>query len=222
MSRLPQSDVYGFNTRPEMGAFIPQSASSVLEVGCASGGFALTIRGRVAPGCRIFGIDAVRSHVEAARNLGEFERVDYGYFPEDLSDQSRKYDVIVFNDVIEHVVDPWELLRSTKSFLAPGGVVVASIPNVQFLPNLVGLLRGRWDYVDEGILDRTHVRFFTRSSVLSLFADAGLEVTSIQGINSIAGKVKKYRFLTLFRPVLGGTFWQQYAVVGKASSPRGD
>ncbi|MEH6820656.1 MAG: class I SAM-dependent methyltransferase [Dietzia psychralcaliphila] len=213
MSDLPQSDVYGFNRRPEMGKFIPGGASSILEVGCASGGFALTIRDELGSDCKVFGIDAVEHQVESARALGAFDHVDHGYFPGGLSSQSRRYDVIVFNDVLEHVVDPWELLRSAREYLSPGGQIVASIPNVQFLPNVVGLLRGRWEYVNEGILDRTHVRFFTRSSMVALFEEAGFGVQSIEGINSIAGMVRKFRFLYGFRPLLGDSFWQQFAVV---------
>ena len=75
-------------------------------------------------------------------------------------------------------------MRSLRPLLKEGGYLVASIPNVRYFFNVVDLaVYGRWDYTDEGILDRTHLRFFTRSSMARLLAESGYQVETIVGIN---------------------------------------
>jgi len=99
--------------------------------------------------------------------------------------------------------------------LRPGGALVASLPNVRYFFNVVGLaVHGRWDYVDEGILDRTHLRFFTRSSLPGLFRDAGFTVERIQGINPTGSlKFKLVDALTLGR--WADMRWLQFACVAR-------
>ena len=93
---------------------------------------------------------------------------------------SDKFDCIVFNDVLEHMSDPWSALEIAGDVLNNCGRVVASIPNVRHYTVLVPLLiKGRWTYHDVGILDRTHLRFFTRSTVRELFETTGWAVESI-------------------------------------------
>ena len=70
--------------------------------------------------------------------------------------------MVFFNDVLEHVLDPWTLLQQVHDVLAPDGTVVAAIPSIQYAPVVRDLLRGRWDYRDTGTLDRTHVRFLPK------------------------------------------------------------
>ena len=85
-----------------------------------------------------------------------------------------RFDVIVFGDVLEHLRDPLVVLRKAKALLADRGSVVASIPNIAHGSVRLALLAGRFDYQELGLLDSTHVRFFTRSSVEDLFREAGL------------------------------------------------
>jgi 2-polyprenyl-3-methyl-5-hydroxy-6-metoxy-1,4-benzoquinol methylase len=92
---------------------------------------------------------------------------------------------VVFNDVLEHIVDPWASLRLARRHVAPGGVVVASIPNLLHQHNLQHLLLERdFKYEDNGIRDRTHLRFFTRRSMLRMFEESGWRVARIAGINA--------------------------------------
>ena len=94
------------------------------------------------------------------------------------------FDCITFNDVLEHMVDPWSMLRTIQAKLSPNGVIVASIPNLRHFPVLKSLmLDGEFRYVDEGILDRTHLRFFTQKSMKRMFGDCGLSVMRIEGLN---------------------------------------
>ena len=89
------------------------------------------------------------------------------------------YHCAVFGDVLEHLADPWEVLRRTELALAPGGMVLASIPNVVYYKNRKQVLLGRFDYTDYGILDNTHLRFFTKKSILEMFESCGYEVNSL-------------------------------------------
>ena len=89
------------------------------------------------------------------------------------------FDAIVYGDVLEHLSDPGATLRALDSTLAPGGTVIVSVPNVAHLWMRLSLLAGRFDYADRGILDRTHLRFFTRRTLLELLQGAGLRVIEL-------------------------------------------
>jgi 2-polyprenyl-3-methyl-5-hydroxy-6-metoxy-1,4-benzoquinol methylase len=110
-----------------------------------------------------------------------------------------RFDVVVLNDILEHVVEPEALLSGLRPLLAPQGRVVASIPNVRHFATVADLvLRGRWEYTDEGTLDRTHLRFFTRASLAGLFGAAGFTLETVQGINVTGSlKFKLFNALTL-------------------------
>jgi 2-polyprenyl-3-methyl-5-hydroxy-6-metoxy-1,4-benzoquinol methylase len=187
--------------------FVPRDATTLLDVGCSRGLFGATLlsSGR---SVRLFGIEPDPDTAEEA--AGHYEEVACGFFPDDLPD-GRTYDCIAFNDVLEHVVDPWTMLDRAKEYLAPGGRIGASIPNVRHYIVVRNLaLRGRWDYADWGVLDRTHLRFFTRSSIEDLFASAGLEIETLEGINPIT--VRRAAFLVgPFRDMR----YTQFAVVAR-------
>jgi hypothetical protein len=96
-------------------------------------------------------------------------------------------DCVIFADVLEHLVDPWTVLATWSTRLAARGTLVASIPNVLHRSVVRGMLHGRWDYTDEGILDRTHLRFFTRETALELIESAGFRVQSATRLLDLAG-----------------------------------
>ena len=164
-------------------AFVPASARTILDVGCGQGGFGSALRRRD-PTVELWGIEPdpeVASH--AARH---YDRLLVGTFPEALAGVPRSFDCVVFNDVLEHTADPWAMLRATVPLLTPGGAVVASIPNVRTISVVLDLvLRGNWTYRDLGVLDRTHLRFFTSRSIPALFAETGFVVDTIEGINPV-------------------------------------
>jgi 2-polyprenyl-3-methyl-5-hydroxy-6-metoxy-1,4-benzoquinol methylase len=89
------------------------------------------------------------------------------------------FDAIVYGDVLEHLSDPGAVLRTLDQTLAPGGTVIVSVPNVAHLWVRLSLLAGRFDYADRGILDRTHLRFFTRRTLRELLRAAGLTVVEL-------------------------------------------
>ena len=150
----------------------------VLEMGPATGYITKAMSER---GCRVTGLEI---DPKAAEVAGEFaERMIVGDIEAmDLAGEfgDERFDVVMYGDVLEHLVDPERALIETKKILAPGGRVVASIPNVAHASVRLSLLTGRFPYSSEGLLDRTHLRFFTRESIRALFAAAGYEVLEIR------------------------------------------
>jgi 2-polyprenyl-3-methyl-5-hydroxy-6-metoxy-1,4-benzoquinol methylase len=173
---------YDFD-RAELLPFLPDSPRALLDVGCGSGAFGRLLRA-VRPGMELW---AVEPDPAAARAAADgFDEVLVGTFPETLVPPG-KFDVVVCADVLEHMVSPESALDAAAGTLAGGGVMVASIPNVRhWRAVLWPLLRhGTWTYSERGILDRTHLRFFTRRSACAFFAANGWRVESVHGINMI-------------------------------------
>lgn len=150
----------------------------VLDVGCATGFLAEALARR---GCTVTGIEA---DPEAAGEAGKHcESVVVGDVEteavrRDLGQES--FDVIIFGDVLEHLKDPLQTLRGLEPFLRPGGYVVASIPNIAHGSVRLALLQGRFRYRELGLLDDTHLRFFTRESVQRMFDDAGFVIAGLE------------------------------------------
>ena len=118
--------------------------------------------------------------VQAERARGKCHEVIVGDLAEVAAKLSGPFDAIVYGDVIEHLSDPLPVLMSVDQHLGPDGRVVVSVPNVAHLWVRLGLLMGRFDYEDRGILDRTHLRCFTRKTFLALLAAAGLTVEELR------------------------------------------
>jgi 2-polyprenyl-3-methyl-5-hydroxy-6-metoxy-1,4-benzoquinol methylase len=151
---------------------VPDGAR-VLDVGCASGYLAARLAAR---GCTVTGVEL--DEAAAAAAAAHCERVITGDIesPETRGAIPGGFDVVLLGDVLEHLVDPWEALAFVRSLLAPGGVVVTSIPNVAAWTVRLSLLRGSFEYTDMGLLDRTHLRFFTRATAHELVRRAGYEI----------------------------------------------
>ena len=171
---------YFENSRPDMLAFFPPHARRVLDVGCGSGAFGRTLKDKF--GCEVWGVEPdLKSSEKAA---GQLDHVVHGRFDKKTELPAAFFDCIFFNDVLEHMIDPAFTLRLARKFLTPTGKVVASIPNIAHFPTVWRLVaQGQWEYTERGILDRTHLRFFTRRSIHRLFEEAGFSVKTIQGIN---------------------------------------
>lgn len=164
---------------------IPPDAGVVLEAGCGAGALAQAYR-RINAQVLYLGIEKHQEAAEVAGSSGQIDRLIVGDLETadptvlDLSDERPSVDCLVFGDVLEHLVDPWVVLTRLVRLVRDGGQVLACIPNVQHYSVLVNLMRGRWDYQAEGLLDRTHLRFFTLAGVQELFAKAGLTVFDIR------------------------------------------
>ena len=183
--------------RPEMLDFIPSDARFMLDVGCSSGAFGGLIK-RERPGVVVWGIEPNEQVCRVASE--RLDKVICGPFNEDVPELSgQKFDCIIFNDVLEHLVNPDQALTVAKEYLAENGSVVASIPNVLHFYNIWQILTQQdWKYADSGIMDNTHLRFFTKKSIERMFGECGFSLSKIDGINASYGaKYSILNFLTL-------------------------
>jgi glycosyltransferase involved in cell wall biosynthesis/tetratricopeptide (TPR) repeat protein len=170
---------YYENIRNDLIPLIPDNASCILEVGCGSGMTGQELKNR--NGAFVAGIEMNSSAANAARNVlddvvnGDIEKIDLPY-----SDSS--FDCIIFADVLEHLVDPLSVLMKVRRLLKKGGTIVTSIPNVQFHSVIHNLIEGNWTYEKEGILDETHLRFFTYREIEKLFLKAGYSIKKVEEV----------------------------------------
>lgn len=179
------------NDRPDLERLVPAGARRVLDVGCAYGalGHALKRRG-------VETVVGIELNPEAARRAAELIDTVIVCDVELKSPQFDEgwFDCIVYGDILEHLVDPWAVLRKHRRFLAPGGVALISIPNIGYWPVLRMLLRGQWRYTSSGTLDRTHLRFFTLSGIEELCRQAGLGIERVHtGLprRSLSGRLNR-------------------------------
>jgi GT2 family glycosyltransferase/tetratricopeptide (TPR) repeat protein/2-polyprenyl-3-methyl-5-hydroxy-6-metoxy-1,4-benzoquinol methylase len=162
--------------RPELLERVPRSARSVLEVGCGAGRLGATLKAR--QGCRITGLEFDAAAAAAARaRLDEVHEGDCETMALPFGEGT--FDAAICGDVLEHLRDPLALLRKLRGWLRPDGRVVASIPNVRHHTVVSALLAGHWTYEPAGLLDRTHLRFFTRREIEKLLFRAGFDIESV-------------------------------------------
>ena len=168
---------HGFNA--ELLALIPRDAKRLVEVGCSSGALAREYR-KLNPHCEYLGLEIDPGYAEIAR--AHCSRVMVGNI-EHLSDADftslAPADCWIFGDVLEHLFDPWAVLRRVRAASLPTTSVLACIPNAQHWSVQVRLNAGEFRYEDMGLLDRTHIRWFTRRTVIHLFASTGFQIASI-------------------------------------------
>ncbi|WP_243370205.1 glycosyltransferase [Geotalea sp. SG265] len=166
---------YGFS-RPEVQELVSPKAKRILDVGCAAGTMGGELKEKLQ--AEVWGIECQPEAAGLAAK--KLDKLLTGTVEEKLAKVPDGYfDTIIFADVLEHLRDPAAILSAARAKLAAGGEIVASIPNVRHWSVVKGLLEGEWDYTDEGILDRTHLRFFTRQGVMELFGNAGFTPTTM-------------------------------------------
>jgi len=177
-----KTDQYYGYARTEMVDFIPGGCKRILDVGCGDGSFGRQVKVKF-PDIQIHGIEMNRdAALKAKRNIDKVIISDIDKALRLI--QNYYYDCIVFNDVLEHLPDPVDVLKRIKPKLKKDGAVLSSIPNVRYYPVIRDLLLHKnWSYTDEGILDYTHLRFFTERSIYDLFEAAGFRVDFITGIS---------------------------------------
>ena len=166
--------------------FVPEGIQDALDIGCSEGRFGEALQS--ARGCRVTGVEPFPAAAALAKT--RLYKVFCSSAESFLSSHEGKFDVIFFNDVLEHLVDPWAQLRACCRLLkSPGGLIIASLPNIRFLFALQEIVfRRDFPYEDAGIFDRTHLRFFTSKSMISVLESSGFEVLRRQGINGLESR----------------------------------
>jgi 2-polyprenyl-3-methyl-5-hydroxy-6-metoxy-1,4-benzoquinol methylase len=166
------------SARSDLAGKVPAGARAILDVGCSRGATAAVLKERgVAPGV---GIEP--DAADAAEASKACERVLNSTLEDVREEFPGAFDAVLFGDVLEHLVDPSAALARVAPWLAPGGVVVASVPNVGHWSIVADLLAGRFDYVPYSLLSGTHVRLFTRSTLTDLFEATGYAVLEIDAV----------------------------------------
>ena len=211
---MSPSIAYFHANRAPMARFLPESYHNVLEIGCAAGGFYRSLK----QPCEVWGVEpnTNAAHIAAL----SLNKVIVGRFSDVIADLPDGYfDLVICNDVIEHMNDHDAFLRDIKSKMRPGGHLIGSVPNIRHITALFKILIKRdWEYSESGILDRTHLRFFTKKSLLRTLREHAYDVEDIAGIGSIIryGIANKptalenlmYRTITLAVVVLTlGFYW---------------
>lgn len=167
--------------RNDIFVLIPNDVSRVLDIGCSTGALGEQIKQRN-NNAEVVGIEFDEQMAEVAEKkldkviVGDVENINLA----DLF-QPDYFDCIIFADILEHLKNPWEILKSSVNFLNDGGVVIASVPNIRHYTTIVNLLfKGYWPYRERGIHDRTHLRFFTLRNIRELFQYANLNIERIE------------------------------------------
>ncbi len=193
-----------------MRAFMPNTAKKVLDVGCGNGAFAQGLNS--SGNLEVWGVEFMEDEAQEASQVlhkvlsgsieSQLEKLPDGYF-----------DAIFFNDVLEHLTDPYRVLQLIKSKLVKGGVVISSIPNVRYHNTFIKvLLKKDWQYEKHGVMDHTHMRFFTGKSIERMYHEQGYKVLTHHGINkSHSVKPLLYNIPLLFTQM--DIRYPQYATV---------
>jgi 2-polyprenyl-3-methyl-5-hydroxy-6-metoxy-1,4-benzoquinol methylase len=204
---------YYAGARQDMLKFFPEAAKTVLDVGCGEGNFAALLK--KGANCTIWGTDIDEKSLKIAEP--KMDKVILGNIAENLNLLPDNYfDVIFFNDVLEHMIDPYSLLKNISCKLSSKGLVIASIPNIRHFRELMALIfKKEWEYKESGILDKTHLRFFTKKSMIRMFEENGYEVLKVHPNNKT--KSHKPFWLNLFTFGMIGTdiSYLQFVIIAK-------
>lgn len=172
---------YYSNKRTEMVSLIPKTAKKILDCGCGEGYFAEEVKSQF-EASEVWGLELDEASAAIARE--KIHTVLQGDLSDTIGQLPENYfDCITFNDVLEHLVNPYEILTKLRKNLSPNGVIVCSIPNVRYWRVFKKYVFGKnFRYEDNGVMDRTHLRFFTKRSIMEMFSDLNFEVISIEGL----------------------------------------
>lgn len=177
---------YHTNPRVEIMSFLDEPPGTLLDVGCGGGATGVLVK-RKFPGTKVVGLEINPSAAEHARR--HLDHVICAAIEDvDLANElpGETISTVLLLDVLEHLYDPWRALQRIHGWLPPGARVIASVPNIRNLGTLSELAGGRFEYEPNGVLDITHVRFFTRSSLRDLFEQTGFDVQRLEPLTQPA------------------------------------
>jgi 2-polyprenyl-3-methyl-5-hydroxy-6-metoxy-1,4-benzoquinol methylase len=190
------NDYYSF-VRTMLKPYVPTNLEKVLDIGCGEGDFGRMLKDKMGAS-EVWGVEYFEDAAINAKN--NLDKVLHSKIEDAINQLPDNYfDCIFFNDVLEHLIDPYSVLEKIKSKCKANGSVVASIPNILNFENLYLVLKNQdWEYKPFGIMDKTHLRFFTKKSVNRMFLEAGYNVEIIKCTNPFYGRKFKILNFLLF------------------------
>lgn len=179
--------------RLELLKYIPDENKIVLDIGCGTGKNLDYLKSK---NMETWGVELVEKYANEAKEAGH--KIFIGTIEDNINNLPDNYfDTILMFDVLEHLNFPEDVLKKIKLKLKNKGILLSSIPNVRYWSNLFNLLVHKdWEYVESGILDYTHFRFFTKKSIKRMFYNCGYDIKIHKGINSV--KWWKYILIDIF------------------------
>lgn len=193
MNQTPAHD----NHNPDLLRAIPLSSQRIIEIGCSSGVLAREYK-KKNPDCNYFGVDIDATYTKLAdRYCDQTQALNIENTNEEFFLAQANRDCWIFGDTLEHFQDPWRILRKIRAVVPAHGCIVACIPNAQHWSIQVKLSLGDFRYEDSGLMDRTHLRWFTKQTIADLFRETGFCI--IEGSPRIFNEPMRNRFL----PIIG-------------------
>jgi 2-polyprenyl-3-methyl-5-hydroxy-6-metoxy-1,4-benzoquinol methylase len=184
-------DSYYSQPRAELLQFVPRGVQSILDIGCGSGGFGRSLVDHLGPLINLWGVEPSPQAAQQARS--HYSTVLTGTLEGVATQIDRRFDLICCNDVIEHGTDPAAMLSLVQGLLTSTGSLLISVPNVRSISVLWMLLvRRDWQYQEHGVMDRTHLRFFTKRSVCRLVRQSGYSIDIVRHISPMLPTRLKY------------------------------
>jgi 2-polyprenyl-3-methyl-5-hydroxy-6-metoxy-1,4-benzoquinol methylase len=196
--------------RMDIVELVPESSTKILEIGCGAGETGLYLKKKL--NAEVTGIELFAPAADEAAKIldkviiGDIETMELN-FPK------QNFDCIIFPDVLEHCRNPWKVLQTLSCFLNDKGYIVASIPNIRYLVAFLKIMFDKLEYMDNGVLDISHLRFFTLHTIKKMFSDTGFDIIKIK-----RNKGKNWKF-TLFNILTFGLLKEfsvyQYLILAK-------
>ena len=188
MNKEEQSLIYSRNINSYICKYVINN-KKILDIGCNTGSLGEKLIKE--KNCIVYGIDCSKKAIEIAkRRLNKAIVFDLETYK--LPFKNEKFDIIIFGDVLEHSRYPEEIMREYAKLLNKRGLVIASIPNVANIEIRFKLLFGNWNYEEEGILDKTHLRFFTNKTIVRMFKESGYKILKIDSSPGFSFLFLKY------------------------------
>jgi 2-polyprenyl-3-methyl-5-hydroxy-6-metoxy-1,4-benzoquinol methylase len=189
-------DFYFSNARTDYVNRMPNNPNArVLEIGCGTGSTgALALKNNK---CDYYVGVEINSEVAtlAREKLSKVIVADVENI--DLDWEESSFDILILSEVLEHLVDPWETIRKLLVFLKPSGLIMSSSPNVSHYKIIKNLILGKWELTDSGVMDRTHLRWFTPYTFRNLFEQNGVVIEKLEPMSKLGIKPSIINFLTL-------------------------
>ena len=169
---------YHVNPRLDILTLIPTNTKKVLDVGCSAGELGKNLKEKL----HVEEVIGIEFNEDAAKIAsGHLDEVFIGNVEDiNLPFESDYFDCIIYADILEHLINPWAVLKKHKNLLKGDGFIIISIPNIRHIHTFSNLLRGNWKYVSRGIFDKTHLRFFTLKSVTESLNNAGYSIVILK------------------------------------------